>query len=104
MHGVTQQGLRTLTTIVGFSKSPMGFESRFLLRDAILDEPGSWFNEAVELGVKTPDFGRVASDEGNVFDGGICRRTWEAVSMSKILEGVCEGNLAIEPPAAGVSG
>lgn len=41
----------------------MGFESRFRLRDTIL-EAGSWFSEAVELGVKMPDLGRDASEEG----------------------------------------
>lgn len=60
----------------------MGFESHFLLRDAMLEEVRSWFSEAVELGVKTPDFRRVASDEGKRLDGGIWRQTWEAASMS----------------------
>lgn len=71
-----------MTTIVGFSKSPIEFESRFLLRDAILEPLLSWFSEAVELGVRTPDLRRVASDEGKGLDGGICRPTWEAASMS----------------------
>lgn len=71
-----------MTTIVGLSKSSIVLESRFLLRSVALEPFVSWFSEAAELGVRIPDPGRVASDEGTVLAGSICRRTSEAASMS----------------------
>lgn len=71
-----------MTTIVGFSKSSMVLESRFLLRSAALEPFVSWFSDVAELGVRIPDPGRVASGEGTVLAGSIWRRTSEAASMS----------------------
>ena len=71
----------TLTTIVGFSKSSMVLESRFLLRSAALEPFVSWFSDVAELGVRIRDSGRVASREGALLAGSICRHTSEAASM-----------------------
>jgi hypothetical protein len=43
----------------------MALESRFLLREASNSLSGSGFKDVVDLGVRTPERGRDASDDGS---------------------------------------
>ena len=63
--GATEQ---TFRTIVGLRRSCMALESRFLLRELVISRLVSWFREVAEVGVKIPDWGRDASDEGEDLD------------------------------------